>query len=198
MHIDKYCYSYYDTIIMNIHCISIKRRFVFLIVVVVLFYSACRPKTIPFVVVREADFRVGPVDLPLNDEGKKIIENFLLKGGDKSRSDIVDPGVPKEYAGLFTLLSDSTFLHRHKFRKDGEMGKISKNLEQWFEKSIVYSVIDSQNKRPFIIAPISIKDKNKKYWWVFYMPPSMDDLEDDPRIIQVLITATVSKDVDKY
>lgn len=183
---------------MNTHCISIKRRFVFFIVVVVLFYSACRPKTVPFVVVREADFHVGPVELPLNEEGKKNIENFLLKGGDNSRSDIVDPGVRKTYQGLFALLSDNTFLRRSKFRRRGEIAEISKILEQWFEKSIVYSIIDSQNKRPLIIAPISLKDKNKKYWWIFYMPQSIDELKDDPRIIHVLITAVASKDVDKY
>lgn len=183
---------------MNKHFISLKYRCIVFMLVVVFLYPACRPKTVPFVVVREADFRVGPVDLPLNDEGKKKIEDFLLKGGDNRRGDLVDPGAPKAYAGLFALLSDSAFLRRGMFRKEGDIGKISKPLEQWFEKSIVYSLIDSQNKRPLIITPISLEDKNGKYWWVFYMPQPPGNLEQDPKIIRVLVTVTPAKDIAHY
>lgn len=183
---------------MNTNYISIKHRFIFFILIVFFIYPACRPKSVPFVVVREADFRVGPVDLPLNDEGKKKISTFLLKGGDNRCSDIIAPEVPQTYAGLFALLSDSNFLRRSKFRKEGKVVKISQILEQWFEKSIVYSLIDSQNERPLIIAPISLKDKNGKYWWVFYMPQPPANLENDPEIIQVMITVTPAKDDDKY
>lgn len=183
---------------MNTHQISIKHRFILFIIVVVFLYPACRPKTVPFAVVREANFRVGPVDLPLNDEGKKMLADFLLKGGDNRHSVIAAPDAPKAYAALFVLLSDDTFLRRSKFRKEGDIGKISKTLEQWFEKFIVYSLIDSQKERPPIVAPISLKDKNGKYWWVFYMPQPPANLEKDPRIIQVLVTMTPAKDADIY
>jgi hypothetical protein len=183
---------------MNTHYISIKHRFIGFMVVVVFLLPACRPKTVPFTVVREADFRVGPVDLPLNDEGKKKLTDFLLKGGDNCRGDIAAPDAPKAYAALFVLLSDDTFLHRSKFRKEGAIGEISKPLGQWFEKSIVYSLIDSQNKRPLVIAPLSLADKNGKYRWVFYMPQPPGNFEKDPRIIQVLVTLTPTKDIVKY
>lgn len=183
---------------MDTHDISIKHRFIFFMLFVLFCYPACSSRTVPFAVVREADFRVGPVDLPLSNEGKKKITEFLLKGGDNHFSNIVAPDAPKAYADLFILLSDSTFLRRSKFRKEGDIGKISKALEQWFEKPIVYSLIDSQKERPPIIAPISLKDKNGKYWWVFYMPQPPANLEKDPGIIQVLITMTPTKDTDKY
>ncbi|MCU0287744.1 MAG: hypothetical protein MUF15_15295 [Acidobacteria bacterium] len=182
---------------MNTNDISHKQRFIFFILIVFLLYPACRPKAVPFVIVREADFRVG-VDLPLNEEGKKKLINFLIKGGDNQCSDIIIPEVPKAYNELFVLLSDSNFLYRSKFRKKGTVGKISKVLEPWFEKSIIYTLIDSQNQRPLIIAPICLQDKNKRYSWVFYMPQPPADIENDPLITRLLITLTPAKNDDKY
>ena len=40
-------------------------------------FSEC---TLPFVTVRETDFRCGPLDLPLTDESRRKISTFLQGG----------------------------------------------------------------------------------------------------------------------
>lgn len=175
----------------------LKTRFIVFMMVLIFVYPACTPKKVPFVVVREKDFRVGPVGLPLEEPGKNEILTFLVKGGDNSVRDYVDPGAVKAYADLFKLLSDPTFLYTSKFRKEGDIGKISKTLEQWFEESIVYSLIDATRDRPPAIAPISLEDKNGKYWWVFYLPEEGEGGE-DPKVVQVLVTVAPTKHLQQY
>lgn len=58
---------------------SLKTRLVVFMMVLVFVYPACTPKKVPFVVVREKDFRVGPVGLPLEEPGKDEILTFLVK-----------------------------------------------------------------------------------------------------------------------
>ena len=67
--------------------------------------------TLPFVTVREADFRCGPLDLPLTDESRREISTFLQRGGNWGNNEMLDFNTPTYYEELLNLLSDPTFLH---------------------------------------------------------------------------------------
>jgi hypothetical protein len=174
-----------------------RARLIVILLVIAFIYPACTPSRVSYVVVREKDFRVGPVDLPLQEEGKNEILMFLLKGGDHSVQDFVDPDAKTRYAGLFQLLSDPESLSPAKFRKQGEIGKVSQTLSQWFKAAIVYSLIDATRDRPAPIAPISVKDNNGRYWWVFYLAKESETGE-NLKIAQVLVTLAPTKDLQQY
>lgn len=169
---------------------KIKSRLLFLIIPILFisFFHACRPTTVPYSIVRESDFRVGPVDLPLTESGKKTLEQFLIKGGDKSKNSYIDPDAPKKYADLFKLISNQEFLFSNKFRKEGKIGTISNLLEKWFDKTIVYSTIDATIERPQIISPISLKTKDGKYWWIFMRDQDPAPNGQDIKIIKLIIS----------
>lgn len=145
-------------------------KLIIIILLIFFAYQGCCPKCEPsFAPVREADFRFGPVSLPLTEEAKKDLILFLSKEGDKRSSDFVDPYASKRYEGLLELLSDSEFLkNSENFKLKGETKtvKISKTLEKWLKNPIVYQVVDATQQRPPIINPIAISDNT--YWWIFY------------------------------
>ena len=102
-------------------------------------YSAPSAKyTIPFVTVREADFRCGPLDLPLNRESRRRISNFLQRGGNRANHDMLDPEAPVHYAELLDLISNLQFLYSSNFREKDQIDQVSKSLEIWFHNPIIY------------------------------------------------------------
>lgn len=178
---------------------SLKTWFIFSLLAVAFIYSGCTvhaPKySITFVTVREADFRVGPAPLPLKQADRDRIVSFLAKGGDRSINDHVDPGAEYFYSGLLELLSSPGFLYSSKFRKKGEMDKISKPLEQWFHNPIIYQLIDARQEKPSPLNPMCMTDG--KYWWIFYMKKEKGK-ENDFKIVKLLITAAPSKTLKHY
>jgi hypothetical protein len=73
--------------------------------------------TLPFVTVREADYRCGPVDLPLTDESRGKISTFFQRGGNWGNDEFLDSNTPTYYDELLDLLSDPKFLHSSNFRE---------------------------------------------------------------------------------
>ncbi|MCP5050511.1 MAG: hypothetical protein GY940_25325 [bacterium] len=176
----------------------LKTRVIAIVILAMVFvFPACSPREVSFVVVREENFRIGPVPLPLDEQGKRQVKMFLEKGGDNSKRDQVDFNVEKRYDPLFKLLADPSFLYAEKFRKEDEIGKISLPLEEWFEKKILYSIIDATQKKPLAIPPLSVKDKNGKYWWVFYFPQDGKG-GGNLKISKLLITVATTKDIRHY
>ncbi len=59
----------------------LRKGFLLVLLAAILVLNSCKELnptySISFVTVREADFRVGPVALPLDAEGKKAILSFL-------------------------------------------------------------------------------------------------------------------------
>jgi len=182
---------------MTNHRNALKLKHTVLLVLILFVYLNCCYRYEPsFVAVRESDFRFGPVSLPLNQENRTELNLFLVKGGDKSISDYVDPMAPKRYAGLLDLLSNSEFLKDYKnFALEGQRKttKISKVLKQWLRDPIVYQIVDATQKRPPLVNPISITDGS--YWWVFYR---MKDTEDHYKIVELLVTLSPTREIEHF
>jgi hypothetical protein len=173
-----------------------KTRNLLILSIVLVLVSSCSTKyNTAFVVVREADFRVGPVSLPLNQEDKEKIELFLLKGGDNSIQDFVEPSANIMFQELFEKLADPGFLMIDNFRNPGEIDKVSEIMRTWFEEPIVYQLIDATQKRPPLINPICMTDG--RYWWVFYMGHN-GGAGGGFRIKKLLVTVSPSKILDHY
>ncbi|MCP5102840.1 MAG: hypothetical protein GY950_05660 [bacterium] len=165
-----------------------------LILMLLTLYTGCGKAT-AFVVVRESDFRLGPVTLPLADTQKKEILVFLVKGGDHAQENIVEPKAKKKYKDLLELLSKKKFLVSSNFVKDGKIDNVSPKLEQWFGSPIVYQLIDATQKRPPVTNPLCMTDG--KYWWVFYRWKEKGN-DADYTITKLLITLRISKDLDQF
>jgi hypothetical protein len=134
--------------------------------ILLLSISACSPRPVTYVAVREQRFRseVKPGDrikLPLTVESRDRLLKFFRAGGDTDRigTEIVDPEAEKRYAPLLDLLSDSQNLalegltEKHIFRK-------------WFSGPLIRQVVDAREESPPIIEPVAVTDG--KYWWIFY------------------------------
>lgn len=169
-------------------------QLVFFILLITFIYSNCC-KQPAVVVVRESDFRLGPIPLPLDDNEKKDILKFLLKGGDHEQENIVYPRAKKKYKELLELLSQEDFLNSKNFEKKGEKGKITERLKQWFKNRIVYTIIDATKDHPPIRKPISMTDGT--FWWVFYRSKEKDD-EGYFAIIKLLITLRITKELEHF
>jgi hypothetical protein len=174
---------------------SLRFQTVFFILLVIFIYSSCHKNRPIFVAVRESDFRFGPILLPLTDAAKKNLTLFLVKGGDHNVCDYVDPGAPKRYEGLLTLLSDDEFLNNaNNLKLDAEKKsvKISRRLKKWFRDPIVYQIVDATQKRPPLVNPISISDGT--FWWVFYRA---EDSSGTFRIEKLLVTLDIVNEVKR-
>ena len=121
--------------------------------------------TISFVTVREKDFRLGPLPLPLDGEGKAALLSFLEKGGDHGIDDYVDAGAEHHHGELLELLSRPDFLHSANFRKEEMPGEIADGLTRWFHKPIIYQLIDARHDTPVVPRPMCMTDG--QYWWIF-------------------------------
>jgi hypothetical protein len=151
--------------------------------------------TLPCAVVREANLRCGPVDLPVTAESRKKISTFLQRGGDWNNQDLLDLNVLKYYDGLYELLSDATFLRSGNFRNEETIDQVSAQLKTWFHNPIIYQLVDATREQPLVPAPICMHDG--KYWWIFYTGRRLADTG-DLEITKVLINAPLSRTIEHY
>jgi len=150
---------------------------------------------LPCAVVREADFRCGPVDLPVTAESRNKISTFLHRGGDWSKQDLVDRKAVKYYEGLIELLSDANFLRSGNFRDEKAIDQVSAQLKPWFHNPIIYQLVDATQERPLAPAPICMNDG--KYWWIFYTGRRLADTG-DLEITKVLISTPFARMIEHY
>lgn len=67
--------------------------------------------SLPFVTVREADFRCGPLDLPLTDESRRMISTFLQRGGNWGNDEMLDSTAPTYYDESGARFKYDTTMH---------------------------------------------------------------------------------------
>jgi UDP-2,3-diacylglucosamine pyrophosphatase LpxH len=151
--------------------------------------------TLPFVTVREADFRCGPVDLPLTEESRGKIATFLQRGGNWGNYEFLDYNTPTYYEKLLDLLSDPKFLHSSNFREETAIDQVSAQMKPWFHNPIIYQIIDGTKQHPSVPNPICVADG--KYWWIFYTGKRLAD-SGDLEITKVLINAPLSRTMKHY
>jgi len=151
--------------------------------------------SIPFITVREADLRLGPVDLPLSEADRKTILSFLQRGGNWATQDVVDSHAPIHYSELLDLLSAPEFLSSHNFRNENKIDEISPAMHKWFFNPIIYQIIDATKNRPPVHNPMGISDG--RYWWIFHAEKSTAD-PDELKITRLVITASLSKSMVHY
>ena len=151
--------------------------------------------TLPFVTVREADFRCGPVDLPLTDESRGKMSTFFQRGGNWGNDEFLDSNTPTYYDKLLDLLSDPKFLHSSNFRQETEIDQVSAQLKPWFHSPIIYQIVDGTKKQPLVPNPICVSDG--KYWWIFYLGNRLTE-SGDLEITKVLINAPLSRTIKHY
>jgi UDP-2,3-diacylglucosamine pyrophosphatase LpxH len=151
--------------------------------------------SIPFVTVREANLRHGPIDLPLSETDREEILSFLQRGGNWGNRDVTDFHAPRHYSGLLDLLSNPEFLYSHNFRNKNQIDMISPRMRRWFHDPIIYQIIDASRERPPVHNPMSISDG--KYWWIFYTQKDSPDAH-DAQLVSLTITASLSKSMRHY
>jgi UDP-2,3-diacylglucosamine pyrophosphatase LpxH len=151
--------------------------------------------TLPFVTVREADFRCGPVDLPLTEESRGKIATFLQRGGNWGNDEFLDSNSPAYYDKLLDLLSDPKFRHSSNFRQETAIDQVSAQMKPWFHSPIIYQIVDGTKKHPLVPNPICVSDG--KYWWIFYTGDSLAE-SGDLQITKVLINAPLSRTIKHY
>lgn len=151
--------------------------------------------TLPFVTVREADFRCGPLELPLTDASRRKISTFLQRGGNWGNNEMLDFNTPTYYEELLDLLSDPTFLHSSNFRQENQIDQVSEPLKPWFHSPVIYQIVDGTQKHPVVPNPICISDG--KYWWIFYLGERLAE-SGDLEITRVLINAPLSRTIKHY
>jgi len=151
--------------------------------------------SIPFITVREADFRIGPLDLPLDEKSKEMILTFLQRGGNWGNQDLVDFEAPAHYSGLLELLSDPKFLYSRNFRNKAQIDEISPTMQPWLHSPIIYQIIDASQDRPPVHNPMSISDG--KYWWIFFTQKESPESEDS-KIVRLTITASPSQSMKHF
>jgi hypothetical protein len=158
-------------------------------------YQVFTEYTLPCAVVREADFRCGPVDLPVTAESRKKISAFLQRGGDWNNQDLVDRRATQSYDGLLELLSDAKFLRSGHFRNETTIDQVSAQLKPWFHDPIIYQLVDATQQRFLVPAPICENDG--KYWWIFYPGRRLTDTG-DLEITKLLISAPLARTIEHY
>ena len=156
-------------------------RKLFLAAVLTLSISACIRRPVPVAIVREAPLRTEtqPSDriaLPLNDASQARLIDFLEKGGDIRRPDLVDPKAQKHYLPLLRLLSSAGHL-----ASDELTGTTKKTFQQWFPKPFTDQVIDARNAVPPSTGVAAVSDG--RYWWIFYIR--------DGRLAELLVTQVI-------
>lgn len=123
--------------------------------------NTVKSAVIQSVAVREKRFRSEVLQLPLTDESRIQLIQFLIAGGDRNKigTVIVEPQeVVNVYEPLLKYLSNSNNLtlkdlsSQYRFRN--------------YFKEISRDVIDAN--QPDIIYPPPIAGKRGRYWWIFY------------------------------
>lgn len=152
-------------------------------------------RSIPFIAMREANFRLGPIDLPLDKQERDNVLLFLQRGGNWENQDLTDLEAPAHYSGLLDRLSDPDFLYSHNFRDNTQIDRVAPAMRKWFHDPIIYQIVDASLDRPPVHNPMSISDG--KYWWVFYTQRESLDSRDS-KLVQLTITASLSKSMRHY
>jgi len=155
---------------------TLNRRYGLLIVaVLVLTVSACAPKPVIFVAVRESRFRCEGehgerIKLPLSPESRERLLKFFKNNGDNlSVSTIADPDAERKYRGLLDALGDSRNLvlgddmSKHIFCDVA--AELCRHTSLFAKRQNIRQVIDAREKSPPKIDPITVNDE--AYWWVF-------------------------------
>lgn len=137
--------------------------------------SACTPKPVAYVAVREAKFRCEGergerIKLPLTAESRERLMSFFRSGGvSDSVSTLVDPEAEKKYGPVLDSLGDS-----HNLTLGDDLSKhvfcdVAVELcrhSTWFAKrQSIRQVIDARETGPPKIDPVAVMDDS--YWWVF-------------------------------
>lgn len=137
--------------------------------------SACTPKPVAYVAVREARFRCEGeqgerIKLPLTPESRDRLLKFFRSGGvSDSVSTLADPEAEKKYRPVLDSLSDTNNLilgddlSRHVFC---EVAVEMCRRTSWFAKrQSIRQIIDARETGPPKIDPVAVMDDS--YWWVF-------------------------------
>jgi hypothetical protein len=147
----------------------LKVRIIYFLLLIFLVQIACLYKQVPIVVIREKVLRFGPVPLPLKEQIKKELKNYIMAGGDTRNSGPVAFFLTNEtfYSGLLDLLSrkDKKIEIEDLFLIEKGIYKIA---YKGFHKPIIYDVIDATREKPIeeSFGPIAMSDGY--LLWIFY------------------------------
>ena len=153
---------------------NIKRHFsktgiIYFLLLLLLLPPACIHKPFPLVVVREKVLRFRAEPLPLNDETKEALKNYLKSGGDTRKTGPVDFYIKNErfYTGLLDLLSvnDRPIKVADLF---SQVNGIYKIAYSGFQNPVFYDIIDATRETPAAeesFGPLAVSDGH--LWWIF-------------------------------
>lgn len=147
----------------------LKARIIYVLILIFLVQTACTYKYIPLVVVREQVLRFGPVPLPLNEENKQKLMDYIKEGGDTRNTGPVAFFLTNEpfYSNLLELLSrkDKEIKIEDFFSKEKGIYKIT---YKGFQTPIIYDIIDATRETPNEgnLGPLSVSDGH--LMWIFY------------------------------
>jgi hypothetical protein len=152
-----------------------RQSLLLVVAMLLLSISACTPKPVAYVAVREARFRCEGergerIKLPLTPESRGRLLTFFRNGGvNDSASTAADPEAEKRYRPVLDSLSDTNNLilgddlSRHVFC---EVAVELCRHTSWFAKrQNLRQVIDARETGPPKIDPVAVMDDS--YWWVF-------------------------------
>jgi hypothetical protein len=146
-----------------------------IIALLLLNMSACSPRPVAFVAVREAKFRCEGdsgqrIKLPLTPESRERLMKFFRSGGvSDSVSTLVDPEAEKKYGPVLDSLGDShnltlgDDLSKHVFCEVAV--ELCRNSTRFAKRQSIRQVIDARETGPPKIDPVAVLDDS--YWWVF-------------------------------
>jgi hypothetical protein len=146
-----------------------------IIALLLLSLSACTPRPVAFVAVREAKFRCEGergqrIKLPLTAESRERLMKFFRSGGvSDSVSTLVDPEAEKKYGPVLDSLGDNhnltlgDDLSKHVFCEVAV--ELCRNSTRFAKRQSIRQVIDARETGPPKIDPVAVMDDS--YWWVF-------------------------------
>jgi hypothetical protein len=144
------------------------------------------------VVVREKVLRFGPVSLPLNEEIKKELNNYIRAGGDTRKPGPVAFFLTNKtfYSGLIDLLSreDKKIKIEDLFSKEKGIYKIA---YKGFQAPIIYDIIDATRETPNegSFGPLAVSDGH--LLWIFYRDANNN-------ITELALTVPYKQEITQY
>lgn len=136
------------------------------------FYECYGIEKGPVAVVREMDLCIGPLPLPLNEQTKNELRDYLRAGGDKKNTGPAGFYLHKKkaYEELISFLSGKgMFQVSDLFTMKKGLFQVNPRVSRWFKEPVVLSIIDATEKRPSSekgIGPLAVSDGY--FWWIFY------------------------------
>lgn len=169
---------------------------VVLVLVLMQGFWGCCHAPLSVAVVREQDFRIERLPLPLTPSGRDAILSFLKAGGDRERIGrvLVDPGAEARWDGWLKLLQDEKFLVESNFRRDEKSLKPAEALKPWFTESLTYQCVDATLKRPATVDPLALTDGT--YWWILYRERVQGGTTF--RMVGIVVTRVVERAMKEY